>query len=203
MADEIDLGDDEEPEAIRAMIRHIYGLPYGNTIKEKSEDDNASASVKADLIFLVHLFIAADKYDVPSLRPLVVEEFEDLMHTNWKGDQFIPSMQMLCGPSAGHLADNSLQVAAASFCADHLDRLLKHDSFAAMIRKEEPFAGQLLTRFANRTNGITLYACDACKSISDEFLEEEDSRYQCFNCTKGRSFRDIGPYTAVMKAYPL
>ncbi|KAG9697413.1 hypothetical protein KCU95_g3711, partial [Aureobasidium melanogenum] len=148
-SNEVDLGDDENPEAIRAMIRHIYDLAYDKMIEENTVDDSAAYSTNEDLLFHIAVFTAADKYDVASLRPLVVKKFIDLMETSWESEGFATSIQKLTGPSAGHLADNTLQAAAAAFCAKNLTKLVKKDEFVKMIQEEEPFTGRLLTGFLN------------------------------------------------------
>lgn len=133
------------------MIRHIYDLPYDQMLEQTTvndkDDDSAAYSTNEDLLFHIAVFTAADKYDIASLRPLVVRKFESLMETNWEGESFAASIQRLVGPSAGHLADNTLQAAAAAFCAKHLPRLVKKDDFVKMIHEMEPFTGRLLTGF--------------------------------------------------------
>lgn len=184
------------------MIRHIYGLSYDNEEKQ-SKDSTVPYSVNGDLLFHISVFIAADKYDVALLRPHVVKRFRDLMQTNWKGDQFISSIQMLCGQSAGHLADRSLQAAVASFCTAHLNELLEQDKFRAVIWKEEPFASRLLTNLVDRTSTFTLYACGRCKDASDEMLTK-NTRYACFSCGRRYNCYDyLDSLTAVKKAHPL
>jgi hypothetical protein len=167
-SNEVDLGEDEEPEAIRAMIRHMYDLSYDQMLEgqEHSVDDTAAYSTNEDLLFHIGVFTAVDKYNVPSLRPLVVKKFKSLMETNWEGENFVASVQKLTGPSAGHLADNTLQAAAAAFCAKHLTQLVKKDAFVKMIHEEEPFAGRLLTGFLNggeHTEGGSIIQLKSCK----------------------------------------
>lgn len=77
-SNEVDLGDDEDAEAIRAMIRHIYDLPYDKMLEEHSVDDSAAYSTNEGLLFHISVYAVADKYDVPSLRPIIVKKFEDL-----------------------------------------------------------------------------------------------------------------------------
>jgi hypothetical protein len=146
-SNEVNLGEDEDPEAIRAMIRHMYDLPYDQMLMDTTVDDSASYSTNEDLLFHIAVFTAADKYDVASLRPLVVKKFEGLMETNWEGETFATSIQRLTGPSAGQVADKALQAAAAAFCADNLRQLIRQDAFVKMIEEDEPFAGRLLTGF--------------------------------------------------------
>jgi len=152
-SENVDLGDDEDPEVMRAMIRHIYDLPYDQMLEENTaNDDSAAYSTNEDLLFHIGVFTAADKYDVASLRPLVVKKFEDLMETNWEGESFATSIQKLIGPSASPLADNTLRAAAAAFCAKNIAQLVKKDAFVKMIHEEEPFIGRLLTGFLNNVS---------------------------------------------------
>jgi hypothetical protein len=92
-SNEVDLGDDEDPEAIRAMIRHIYDIPYDQMLVDNTVDDSAAYSTNEDLLFHIGVFTAADKYDVASLRPLVVKKFKDLMETNWESENFAASVR--------------------------------------------------------------------------------------------------------------
>jgi hypothetical protein len=41
-SNEVNLGEDEDPEAIRAMIRHMYDLPYDQMLMDTTVDDSAS-----------------------------------------------------------------------------------------------------------------------------------------------------------------
>jgi hypothetical protein len=194
-SNEVDLGDDEEPEPIRAMIRHMYDLSYDqmleeDTVEDPSNDDlpfhtrifTNTDSTNEDLLFHIGVFTAADKYDVATLRPLVVSKFESLMDTNWESESFATSIQRLTGPSAGHIADNSLQVAAAKFCATNLPDLLKNESFVKMIHEEEPFTGRLLTGFLNGGyipgKSITVQM-KTCKKLVCRYTEPSESALQC------------------------
>ncbi|THW99234.1 hypothetical protein D6D18_04835 [Aureobasidium pullulans] len=198
-SNEIDLGDDDDPEAVRAMIRHIYDLPYDQMLEANTSDDTAAYSTNEDLLFHIAVFTAADKYDVSTLRPLVVKKFEDLMETTWEGEQFTTAIQKLTGPSAGHLADNTLQAAAAAFCAKNLTKLIKKEAFVNMIQEEEPFTGRLLAGLFNREGEsdaeLTLKACQSCKA----FVEQNLSIYlqRCLRCNS-TAFSDNMPAVATV-----
>lgn len=60
--------EDDNPKAVRIMIRCLYGLGYK---KDKS-------STADDMLFLVDVFAIADKYDVPRLRKSVTIHFAEL-----------------------------------------------------------------------------------------------------------------------------
>lgn len=168
------------------MIRHIYDLPYDKMLEGNTADDTASYSTNEDLIFHIGVFTAADKYDVASLRPLVVKKFEDLMETTWESEQFATAVQKLTGPSAGHLADNTLQTAAAAFCAKNLTKLIKKETFVSMIQEEEPFTGRLLTDFlaGKSLDVLQLSTClrTDCRATNTRTASKIYLNYSCMHC---------------------
>lgn len=185
------------------MIRHIYDLPYDQMLEANTFDDTAAYSTNEDLLFHIAVFTAADKYDVSTLRPLVVKRFEDLMETTWEGDQFATAIQKLTGPSAGHLADNTLQTAAAAFCAKNLTKLIIKETFVKMIQDEEPFSGRLLTGFMTGISAslpVPLFRCQQskCKKLGERdpaFLSgvREYAKKHCMHCdgTTATTYYDV------------
>ncbi|KAI4744536.1 hypothetical protein E4T50_05144 [Aureobasidium sp. EXF-12298] len=208
-SNEVDLGDDEEPEAIRAMIRHMYDLPYDQVLEDNTADDSAAYSTNEDLLFHIGVFTTADKYDVASLRPLVVKKFEALMETNWESETFATSIQKLTGPSAGHLADTSLQATAAAFCTEKLPELIKNDAFVKMIQDEEPFAGRLLTgllRSGHCPEGaaaIQLKTCLRPDCLNIDLSSVNHLSSKCIVCgtAQGTSYRLGAVYTSGLVDY--
>lgn len=189
-SDEVDLGDDEDAEAVRAMIRHIYDLPYDKMLEENTVDDSAAYSTNEDLLFHINVYAVADKYDITSLRPIVVKKFEDLMEITRESDDFVASIQKLTGPSIGYVADPSLQAAAAAFCAKHLHKLVKQDNFVEMIQDEGPFVGRLLVGYLKGPKEETmLMKCSACSHRhSIEFS------YKCAFCNVQACNRTLQPF---------
>ncbi|TIA37526.1 hypothetical protein D6C79_08060, partial [Aureobasidium pullulans] len=60
------LGDDDSPEAIWAMFRHMYNFEY--TFGKDLNGENA-------LDYHIDVYEIADKYDCPSLRAKAVQNF--------------------------------------------------------------------------------------------------------------------------------
>jgi hypothetical protein len=130
------------------MIQHIYD-------PDKPLDLSSPFS---DMMFYVNVFAAADKYDVPLLRVLVVDRFTESMGLKLKISQqeFCTVIQRLCGPTAVSFADASLQKTAAAFCAKHIRELIKVEAFVSMLENGEPFAGRLLTTVLRGANDPTI-----------------------------------------------
>ncbi|KAG9652276.1 hypothetical protein KCU95_g5253, partial [Aureobasidium melanogenum] len=177
----IELGDDEDPEAIKAMIRHIYDLPYDQMLEGSTVDGVTNYNTNQDLLFHIDVFTAADKYDVASLRPLVVKKFKDLMEIWRSSPKFATSIQKLMGPSAGHLADDTLQAAAVEFCAKNLRTLIHVGDFVNIIQEEEPFAGRLLASFLNEClpDGTVTIQLKTCKKPSCRHAKPSAGRFRC------------------------
>ncbi|THW72291.1 hypothetical protein D6D19_06628 [Aureobasidium pullulans] len=207
---EVDLGDDDDPEAVRAMIRHIYDLPYDQMLEGNTFDDTAAYSTNEDLLFHIAVFTAADKYDVATLRPLAVKKFESLMETSWESEQFATAIQKLTGPSAGHLADSTLQAAAAAFCAKHLKKLIKSGEFVKMIKEEEPFTGRLLSDFMAKPLELpvslkrcTDLKCSGLTETSSIYLAQahEHASRHCAHCggMEGKEYRNFNGGYAIRR----
>lgn len=160
------------------MIRHIY---------DPSQTTYPSSPI-TDLMFHVNVFAAADKYDVPCLRVLVVKKFPQLMDQKWSTSQqeFCTVVQRLCGPAAARFADPSLQKATAAFCLHNTKGLIKSDAFVSMLEGCGPFAARLLTSTLRSQPVMETYRCLDC--ISNTGLEPRSyHERRCFTCNTPRA----------------
>ncbi|KAG9592706.1 hypothetical protein KCU77_g4249, partial [Aureobasidium melanogenum] len=185
-SEEVDLGVDDDSEAVHAMVRYIYDLPYAQQVTD------IPGSSEESLVSCLNVFTAADKYDVASLRPMVVKRFEDLMETNWESESFATSIQ-------------KLTAAAAAFCAKNLPKLIKQDEFVNMIQEEEPFTGRLLTDFltGGSIETVQLRTCNqnSCRNKEPSASNLQGLLYRCVVC--GYNLNDMygGSRCDYRKAY--
>ncbi|KAI4723123.1 hypothetical protein E4T48_00673 [Aureobasidium sp. EXF-10727] len=150
--EEVDLGDDDDPEAVHAMLRHIYDLPYiAQGITELTSDSGEN------LGFCLNFFIIADKYDVISLRQKVVPDFLVLLQGAWQTETFVESVKKLCGPDAIHLADPSLQTAVVDFLIGDVSKITHHSSLVKMIEQDKSFTGRVLAGLLKPASGSIRY----------------------------------------------
>lgn len=155
---EINLGDEDDALAITAMLRHIYELPYDQIIDQDPDVKNEN------LIFHVNTFVAADKYDVPTLRTAVVETFKALMETSWESEEFAQAIKSVW--RHGSPADHSLQLAAGEFCSGHVRELIQQEQFKEMIETEEPFLGNMLTKMLELpSQQMKIWQCNRCQNF--------------------------------------
>jgi hypothetical protein len=161
------------------MIQHIYD----------SDQTVYLSTPITELMCHVNIFAAADKYDVPSLRVLVVNKFTVLMGQKWSSSQqeFCTAIQHLCGPNAASYADSSLQKAAAAFCIRNIVRLTKVDAFVSMLEECGPFAARLLATFLGDKEIVSTLRCQRCKASSTKHLQQLASGRCCFTCGASES----------------
>lgn len=131
------------------MIRYMYDFRYDEDFGEEMESDTHPFLDTSSLNAHLDVFIVADKYDVPSLRHKVVPKFAGLMEISWNTEDFVASMQRLCGPDAVQLADNSLQAVAAEFFANNISKVRQHAALVRMIQEDKSFAGRVLAGLLN------------------------------------------------------
>jgi hypothetical protein len=155
------------------MIQHIYDSNYNTHLSSQ------------ELIYYVKVFAAADKYDVSSLRVLVVSKFTVLMGQKWSSSQqeFCTVIKHLCGPNAIGYADSSLQRAAAAFCSKNILSLTKLDEFVSMLEACGPFAARLLATFLKDKNVIYASRCRKCISARNDRPQLARGRC-CSTCGK-------------------
>ncbi|KAH0341443.1 hypothetical protein KCU81_g6227, partial [Aureobasidium melanogenum] len=159
---EIDLGDDDDPDLVEAMLRIMY-------------DDQDSCVMTVTFRYtdffeaLLDLYILGDKYDVPVLR----HQTKDLLMSNIKSIVYIRDekrvpvdetfeqaekcIAKMLGPSAITFADRSIQEEALDWCAENLDDLLWRRPFRKQLGRGKmfstEFAGRLFLRKA-RLNAV-------------------------------------------------
>jgi hypothetical protein len=165
--------EDDDPNAIHAMIQHICD----------SEQTIYLSSPIPDLMFHVNVFAAADKYDVPSLRVLVVSKFVQLMNRRWSNSQqeFCTVVRHLYGPTAPNFADTSLQQSAITFCSEKIKDLIKLGTFASTLAECGNLAAELLVIVFKDKNVVLTSRCQKCKAASADTIKENISTEHILN----------------------
>lgn len=104
--------------ALVALIRHIYGMPY-------KEDE-----VKDDPAFDVLVYIMADKYEVPTLRDVIMRR-----HLYYKSDSdggtFCEAIQLVFDHT---FADTRLYTRYLQFCVQHHEVLSDEECFRNLMK---------------------------------------------------------------------
>ncbi|RAL03460.1 BTB/POZ domain-containing protein [Aspergillus ibericus CBS 121593] len=127
---------EDDPQAIEAMIRFMYGLDY----YDNSSHDRGCNS---PLLFNIRLYQVADKYTVPQLKRRAQETFETVAKRCWQMDDF------------------STAIAEAYECTTPADRGLRGPLVEISLKHLRDF----LTQNNPPSSKVTRYCCPHCAAV--------------------------------------
>ncbi|THZ67973.1 hypothetical protein D6C86_00231 [Aureobasidium pullulans] len=102
-----DLGDEDSPENVEGMLKHMYGTTYMPSIPKSTFDciELLEQHVSA--------YTVADKYDCPSMRIAIISAVHsDILVTDalyHRDDRCTALIAQVCGPESPQLADPTLR----------------------------------------------------------------------------------------------
>ncbi|THZ93665.1 hypothetical protein D6C83_09222 [Aureobasidium pullulans] len=144
---------DDDFEAVSAMVKHMYGMSYGKHPLNRGglelKDDHIPYWEQA-IYHQLAVYTAADKYDCPAVRRAALELMNiylgitasstlDPPAVVRKLSFFIPLnalISKICGPDAPKLADQSLYADTVKFCVRWHPRLIYHAEYRAAFQKK-------------------------------------------------------------------
>lgn len=122
---------------MRSLIKHLYDEPYDDCFYRPS-------AFPHELLFHARLFATADKYDVPSLRDLVVARCRKMLAVlQWYQYDMVDTIlavQAICD----HVGDRALQNEIYWFFQIKIDDVLQQPSFSMLVARCGELAVQLL-----------------------------------------------------------
>jgi len=105
------------------MLFHIYDRLY----------TDALAGVVNKPLFYVHVFMAADKYDVKALKSRVVEDFSDFTKVYWNDENFVQAISEGYDlPAPGN--DRGLNSTIEEICSRNITVLIQKPSFVDVLK---------------------------------------------------------------------
>lgn len=162
----IELGDDDDPALVEAMLRIIYDDEDGCIMR-------VTIGYSDFLEALLDLYVLGDKYDVPVLRHQAKDQIMSNIRSivnvprdlrgekqSWVDEmieQAAKCIMKVLGPSCITFADKSIQEETLEWCAETLNDLLWHRTFRKLLGKgrlfSADFAGRLFLMKA-RHDGV-------------------------------------------------
>lgn len=125
----VELHDDANPDAIMAMLKHLYGSDY----KKQDWVEHEAHNIEVHL----SVFILGDKYDISSLRVQAAALFKRFMDTECEHESYyaqtIYAIQKLIGPNAPQLADKALAQYTRDVVLDYYDYLFDNETFRSLM----------------------------------------------------------------------
>ncbi|KAK6003108.1 hypothetical protein QM012_000953 [Aureobasidium pullulans] len=142
----IDLGSDDDPAAVTAMLRFFYDGTYRLDGLDGNPTDQH-----------LTMYRLADFYDAPDLRKEASYQLVSKLKapSSWVdpgqynlSNQTIRSIQQILGPSAGAFADNTIQEDAFEFAIEKAGTLYKNVLFKKLLGDGDMFNEEFARRFA-------------------------------------------------------
>ncbi|CAD0107180.1 unnamed protein product, partial [Aureobasidium uvarum] len=128
-SDVIDLGDDDNPKHIYAMLCFLHGTEY-HKIHQRN-------TLGRNLDFHVDLYLIGEQFDIRSLRLKAAETFffeaNALVDTRW----FPMAIQRVLGPEGPVFADPFLIELTIKIIMEKMEYLVKNDRFMEMVKSGE------------------------------------------------------------------
>ncbi|KAK5707674.1 hypothetical protein LTR97_000212 [Elasticomyces elasticus] len=115
---------EEDPSVVEAMLQFIYTLNFDDSCFDIAETSG--------IVFTVNVHIAADKYDIPTLRKLTVSKFRDQAATGWKTAGFAEAAALVF--NAGIAVEESLRERVVSIATKNAKQLLCQDEVGIRFR---------------------------------------------------------------------
>ncbi|KAI5198842.1 hypothetical protein AUEXF2481DRAFT_26924 [Aureobasidium subglaciale EXF-2481] len=145
-----DLGGEDDPDHIKAMLMHMYGLRYS----EHPLNPSKQAGEVKPLGDRIGLFMVAGKYDCPSVRVAVITLIQEQTKTKWNfssssklnfkvaSDAFLAGL----GPDAPQLADGSLVEVIYEFLEKNFGGLMRFGKFSELVKSGALLNAQMSAR---------------------------------------------------------
>ncbi|KAH0346751.1 hypothetical protein KCU83_g7123, partial [Aureobasidium melanogenum] len=135
----IDQDDPYDQEYFAAMLKHIYGMPFGDHPMNDPYDFDFCRGVLKNII---SVYVMADKYDIPAVRDTAMLELErflysgDALPNDIEADIFrvLDWIATICGPGAPQLADPSLRNALCTWVSEKFDILIQDPGYISKIK---------------------------------------------------------------------
>jgi hypothetical protein len=146
----IDLGDEDDPNALMAMLRFCYdNRPYSVTLGQ----DTGSAGLHRQHITMYRL---ADFYDVPDLREAACGRLIDTFGPYCSGDhammssEVVQTIREVLGPDVPPFADKKIQRCAYSYILKNIKLFFENPSFRRHLADGSMFNKSFSREFTNK-----------------------------------------------------
>ncbi|KAG9530516.1 hypothetical protein KCU93_g2682, partial [Aureobasidium melanogenum] len=152
---EIDLKSSDNPNAIQALLRHCYNLPY----------DDVSVTTKGsyNLAFHADVFLVGDKYEVDNLCDTVLENFEDFAKSvsiyEVEREDVMEAYKIVF---AGKLSDDRLQKAVKKYLNHNIIKFIQDKRLEHFLQPEDTLIAAMFQLTINNTNAKSIRLCQKC-----------------------------------------
>jgi hypothetical protein len=180
--------EEEDPEIFERVVKFIYTSDYSDSPGSATTTITRTASTKSGtasqaLIVNTKVYISADKWDIPALKKLAANKFEDALPKEGKSSSFAMSLRLMFEETPE--SDRLLKDVALKFAGKHCKELISMKEFAAMCKKNGEIAVEVLTAAAIPPPSLSLpEKCPGCRVNDAIQLNTKNtwSTYGAFYC---------------------
>ena len=182
---EVELREDD-PEAMMAVLRHLYGLPYAADQDEWHDG--------ATLLPHVLVYITAEKYQITELKAELCAVMSAILCSYcqkdrmkaWLGspDHLDAVREMIAGTTSDDTEGRNLLI---DWCADRMDDLHKNEPFMQLVAEVPELGADLIAHFYNKKDRYDSDAdYDPDTDADEEYCEECDAMttFVCSQCVE-------------------
>jgi len=151
----INLGDDDDPNDVEAMLKYFYHGSYTTPLITAPGQDNLGKHLA--------MYLLADMYDAPALRKeastLLIACLKVLIDGEGRPGRTIDysaisSIKQILGPGAGNFADKTLQEEVFQLVIANINRMYKNQLFRQLLSSGKMFDEDFGLKFACRTGEL-------------------------------------------------
>ncbi|THW83658.1 hypothetical protein D6D15_09431 [Aureobasidium pullulans] len=158
----VELHDDTGPDAITAMLKHLYGMSYETQIEPCEEVDFAELHH--------HVYLLGDKYDIESLRVQAAKKMRNFLSLEIRTglyDKTISTIQKILGPEAVQFADRALELQTKKQLFARTQSLFRDHTFRDLLATGKMLAPKTAMAFLDKIESVAGW--------DDDFGSDEDS----------------------------
>lgn len=166
---------------VNELIRHMYAFKI---------DDQAALPWLGSLVFMVHVVIIADKYDVPRVAKLAETRFSERANTDWATDDFATAIELIYGSTALLKSELPRCVVRIALAHEHVVFAEgKRNAIRAVADRVPEFATALASGMhhkialtAQAVQGLKSYQCKHCHNVAFEKNMPANLNIYCRSC---------------------
>lgn len=149
---------EDDPAALCAMIRSIYGYVYDTT------GDGSCSPMR----FNIKVYQIADKYGIPKLKYQAQKSFEKILQTCWSMDDFPLAIEEVYDTTPE--GDRGLRDPIVDIAREHIHDLIESDSFSRVFKECTGFAENLARALIRKMDVKSpshsrTYRCPSCQDV--------------------------------------
>ncbi|KAL6149966.1 hypothetical protein ACJQWK_02530 [Exserohilum turcicum] len=172
---------DDDVSAVEAMLQFLYTFDY--------DAGGSVADAASPMVFNVKVYSIADKYDIPALKSVARQKFQESVETCWNMDDFPHAIAEVYNSTPPN--DQGLRSLVVDVACEHITSLLQKQGFCDVLGETAGFASDLVQLQASKHSvrekqDRTKYRCSDC-SGHWEVGASSGSSYHCPHCGNHRS----------------